>query len=94
MYQEYEGSCLGRETIMKGYITILLSLIFRKMSCGISKDEEAANKIPAEILNYIEAHYNEKISSTQLAEKSFYKPAYFSIMFKECYGMTLTDYLQ
>ena len=94
LYREYEENGLGREPVMKSYITILLSFIFRKMSCDILKDAEAANKIPADILDYIETHYNEKFSLTQLAEKSFYKPAYFSTMFKECYGLTLTDYLQ
>ena len=94
LYTEYAGDLVGRTTMMKSYITLLLTWVFRKMSVGLSQNSMNSERIPAEILDYLEKHYQEKISLNELAKKCLYQPAYFSTVFKECYGITLTEYLQ
>ncbi len=94
VYKEYSASLRGRNSIIKLYITLILSYIFRKMSTGCLNEFEYDKKIPSKILEYIEAHYNEKITLKQMAEKCMYNPSYFSKIFRECYGMSMSEYIQ
>ena len=92
LQEEYLENRPGRDTIMKSYVTILLTYVFRKMSYGLHQGETA--RIPGEILEYMEEHFNERLTLNLLATKCFYNPKYFSSVFKDCYGMTVTDYIQ
>lgn len=71
---------------------LLLTMAFREMTGIFGKN--AKNRITADVLNYVETHYNEKLSVADLARKSLYQPAYFSTIFKECYGITITQFIQ
>lgn len=46
------------------------------------------------ILNYIHCNFNRKIYLNELAELGKYNPSYFSLLFKEFTGDTLTDYVK
>lgn len=94
MEREENGDNLGKNILIKSYLTVLLAYIFRKMASANSEDKGQYNHIPAEILEYIANHCNEKITLYDLAERSFYNPCYFSRLFKEIYGMTVSDYIQ
>ena len=50
--------------------------------------------ISNELLTYIHEHYNERLTLKMLSEKYSYNPTYFSRLFKEYTGMTLTDYIK
>jgi len=91
MEKEYYSKPRGYEQALKGYITILLIHIFRKMDKGNILGKE--KKIPAEILDYLDNNYNEKITVNALAERCFYNPSYFSRIFSETFGMSITDYV-
>lgn len=91
MEKEYYSKPRGYEQALKGYITVLLIHIFRKMEKGNILGKE--KKIPAEILEYLDNNYNEKITVNTLAERCFYNPSYFSRIFTETYGMSITDYV-
>ena len=90
MYREYRNSDSGRATVLKSYLSILLAYIFRKMLPGSDRADDA----PSEMLRYIETHFNENLSLSTLANKCFYSPKYFSRVFKERYGITVSEYIQ
>ena len=91
MFHEYTERKKGYTQALKGYITVLLIHIFRKMDKGNILEKE--KKIPTEILDYLDNNYNEKITVNALAERCFYNPSYFSRIFSETYGMTVTEYI-
>ena len=90
MYEEQQAKEIGFETVLKAQINVLLTLIFRKMSAG--KQEETFSLTP-DFLQYIRDHCAEKLSLEELSRSCFYNPSYFSRLFKEHYGMTLTEFV-
>lgn len=91
MAREYKEKRSGYDQALKGYITVLLIHIFRKMK----KENKLlrGKKIPSEILDYLDNNYNEKITINALAERCFYNPSYFSRIFSETFGMSITEYI-
>ena len=57
------------------------------------ENEEKNSLIPQDILDYINEHFNEKITLSDLSQRCFYNPAYFSRLFKKTFNMSFTDYL-
>ena len=90
MQREYEKKECGHDTVLKGYLTVLLAYIFRRMIPG----KNDYGTVPPHIIEYIGEHLKEKITFESLAKKCFYSPKYFSRVFKECYGITVTEYIQ
>lgn len=88
---EFNNHKNGYSEIIKSYMTIILITLFRKMEPASPFTEK--KKIPAEMLEYIENHYKEKITINTLADRCFYNPSYFSRIFKEIYGVTLTQFI-
>lgn len=95
MLREFNNREKDYKTAIKSLLTILLIKIFRKMQ---SEDNiggiEKTGRLTPEIIEYIENNCFEKISLKDLAERSFYNPSYFSRMFKNCYGITLSTFIQ
>lgn len=94
MLKEFSVKNTGYLTVIKGYATILLAEIFR----SLKKEEntfknEYACKLPPGILKFVENNFDKKITLNRLAGEYFYTPAYFSRIFKECFGKTLTEYI-
>lgn len=89
MLEEQEGKQIGYETILKAQASILLTLIFRAMA-GRSGEQET---LGPEFLEKLRQRCAEKLSLQELARSCFYNPSYFSRRFKECYGITVTDFI-
>ena len=87
---EFRAKQLGYESVIRGCLQILISIIVRRL-CGTSPPPP---KIPNEILVYIDRFYNEKLTAETLSEKCFYNPAYFGRVFHECYGISFKDYIK
>ncbi len=81
---------LGKTLILNSYINVILCKVFRKF---FVKSTEKDSLIPQDILDYIMEHFNEKISLTDLAQRCFYNPTYFSRLFKKTFNMSFTDYI-
>lgn len=92
LHEEYQKNIPGSKTMIRCCAMMLITMAFREMTQSFSKNIK--KHITADVLNYIESHYNEKLSVAELAKKSLYQPAYFSTIFKECYGMTITQFIQ
>ncbi len=90
MYMEFTEKRCGYKAVLKGYLTVLLSYIFRRML------PQSANfkTIPYEITEYISKNLEKKLTLEELSKKCFYSPKYFGHIFKECYGITVTEYIQ
>lgn len=84
----------GKNLVLTGYFMVLITKFLReirkKQMCSFDRQLQ---KIMPEILQYIEENYRNSLSLEELAEKSFYNPSYFSRIFKELYGKTLTEYI-
>lgn len=94
LFSEFNANRIGRNAMLKAYMMAFITAIFRKMSFGDDSSNLEFEEITPNILEYIEEHYNEKISLQALAKRCFYNSSYFSRLFKELYGMTLTDFIQ
>lgn len=94
MLDEFAAKRTNYKTVLKGYLLVFLTKIFREMqntdSANILKQ---MNRITPDILKYIEDNCFEKITLKELAQKCFYSPSYFSHMFKNYYGKTLTEFI-
>lgn len=94
MIDEFSSKRTNYRTVLKGYLLVLLTKIFRAMqnadSTGILNQ---MNRIAPDILKYIEDKCFEKITLRELAQKCFYSPAYFSRIFKDYSGKSLTEYI-
>lgn len=94
MINEFHEKQINYKTALKGYLLVLLTKIFREMQkTGLGHVIQQVNKITPVILEYIEKNCFEKISLKELAQKCFYNPSYFSRIFKDCYGKSLTDFI-
>lgn len=91
MVKEYQCKDPAYNAALNGYLNVLLVKIARKIRVGICDTEQT--DIWKEITEYISENLNENISLKALSEKCFYNPSYFSRVFKEKFGMTLTDYI-
>lgn len=88
MYDEVQNADAGAETVLKAQANILLTLIFRKMT-----EKERPMAMTPDFLRYLRVHCTEKITLEELAKSCCYNPSYFSRLFREHYGMTLTEFL-
>lgn len=93
MTTEFQKKEKGYISAIHGYLQVLIIKIFRQ-SAEKSKSIPNTEKLTPEILKYIEKNYNKKISLEELAKSSFYSPKYFSKIFKECFGKSVTQYLE
>ncbi len=91
MLRESQLGLRGYQTVIRGYLEVLLAKTFRQMDA--QEPEGMPLRLLAGALDYIDAHLGERITLTALARACFYNPSYFSRLFKDACGMTLTDYL-
>lgn len=94
MIQEFQKKRLGYNIILNSYMKILFAKMFREMQSGNGSGYLAFRGLAPELIQYIDENCFGKLTLTELAEKTFYNPAYFSRLFKQCYGKTLTEYMQ
>ncbi|MBN2852772.1 MAG: AraC family transcriptional regulator [Clostridia bacterium] len=96
LYLEYTNRAIGYSTLLRAYLTAILAHIFRKMANlgnDDSKPQTRKSIIPDDMMEYIEKHCADKLSLNKLAEQCFYNPSYFSRLFKQYSGVTLTEYI-
>lgn len=88
MDTEYTNVLPGRYIMLKSYLLQLLTLIFREHTASTGGEpaspfESTGRKYLVEqIINYLEEHYNEKISLDRIADYLYLSPFYISKIFK------------
>ena len=93
MQAEFDRKEEGYRTILRGSAAILIARVFRQMRWEMRTAGDVHAGIAPEVLRYIEENCYGRVSLEELARRSFYHPAYFSRLFKACYGKTLTAFI-
>ncbi len=89
MAQEQKNNFVNYSVTMHLLTELLFIHIFRKMS-GIENNFI----ISPEFLQFIHDNCTQKLTLSELSKRCFYNPSYFSRMFREHYGLTLTEFIQ
>ena len=91
MLSEYRSKHSFRRTVLESYMNILLVKILRKTAAEPHSAERSGTW--QEIADYIDKNLGENLTLSALAQKCFYNPSYFSRVFKEHFGTSLTEYI-
>ena len=90
--RELQAEESGSDTVIKSYLMVLLTYMFRKMAVYEDVQGERHGKIQ-ELIQYIEENCTKKLSLEELANQCFYNPSYFCRVFKEYSGVTVTEFI-
>lgn len=93
MVNEFNGKKTGYISILSGYMRVLFSKLLRRLK-GNDEESRYMTNITPDIMEYIDKHCYEKISLSQIAQKCFYTPSYFSHAFKKYCGQSLSEYVK
>lgn len=91
MLTEYRGKQTYWERSMRNYLNNLIIKMLRKNETGFEPCE--IDGMWRELSAYIDENLGEKLTLSDLAEKCFYNPSYFSRVFKEKFGVSLVEYI-
>lgn len=96
MYREFREKEIGYQSVLNGYSRVLFSKILRKLKNDriSGETQKYLTRITEECLAYIDARCFEKITLKEIAERTFYNPSYFSRVFKEQCGVSLSEYIK
>ena len=89
MQKEFDDQKEGYEA----YMCNCLNMLLIKMVRASSKNAEVTDVWDA-IEEYIDRNSDKRITLSAIASKCFYNPSYFSRVFKQKYGTTLTEYMK
>lgn len=95
MLREYSGHAEGWRTVLESSMNILMVRILRKISGGANVGgTQRDDAMWRALCDYIDTNLGEgELTLPALAGKCFYNPSYFSRVFKERFGMTLSEYI-
>ncbi len=91
MLDEYNEKSSHWETVVGNYLSTFFIMLLRKTEQGL-KPQELYNTWH-ELAEYIDGHLGQRLTLSALAQKCFYNPSYFSRVFKEKFGVSLTEYI-
>lgn len=95
IYQEYHTQEQGYLNIIRAYIIELIVKIFRRMDCSSEVTESIhKSKIINETLDYLHKNYSMRISVADLASQMFVSRNYFSKLFRQTTGMSVSTFLK
>lgn len=92
MLDEYNSELPESDRVIENYLGILLTKMLRKTL--ISDTGVQIKDVWEELTEYIDENLHDELTLSALAKKSFYNPSYFSRIFKQRFGMSLTDYIR
>lgn len=93
MLDEFAKKNQGYIDTLRSYLRILIIQLFRFVSPPKDKTDLKTQRIPPEVLSYIKQNYSKNILLNDISDKCFYNPSYFSTLFKETTGLTLSQYI-
>lgn len=95
MLREYEVCKKGYQDVLKHYLFILLIRMFRSYAIVKQKNLQIkeGNEVIEKVINYLTQNslYNVKLEN--IARKAFLSPSYFSTLFRQKTGQSLTQFL-
>lgn len=95
MYSEYTEKPYGYIEILRAYVVELLVKIFRLYRQNETPERRVQNKAYFDdTIQFMKKHYNQDIKLEELAAMTFLSRNYFCAFFKECSGVTVSEYIQ
>ncbi len=94
IYLEYYGRELGYTNMIRAYVIELLIKIFRRMDSRPDSATAAKSQMIQKTLEYLRENYNMHISVSKLASDMFLSRDYFSKLFRDTTGKTVTAFLK
>lgn len=91
MLREYTEQRPGAERVIENYLGILFTVMLRKTAMDGSATEA---DVWSTLTDYIDENLHERLTLSSLAQRCFYNPSYFSRVFKQHFGVSLSDYLR
>lgn len=91
MQKEYVGEKYGSKSVIECYMNILITKMLRKTQVGAFASD--GDNVWRELSDYIDRNLGSELTLSTLAQKCFYNPSYFSRMFKQKFGTSLTEYV-
>ncbi|MBQ8387991.1 MAG: helix-turn-helix domain-containing protein [Clostridia bacterium] len=91
MMREYTSDLPSAEAVIESYLAILFTKMMRRTALS---EVEPARDFWDELCDYIDKNLHEELTLSSLAKKSFYNPSYFSRIFKQKYGVSLSDHIR
>jgi len=92
---EFSNKEKGYQAVLRGYLTILISKIFRyakEKNCKINQNNRE-KEIIKKILEYLEKNFTKPFKAEDIARIVLLSPSYFTTLFKSSTGVSLTDYV-
>ena len=93
---EYDKKTPGYEIVIKSYLLQLVAALIPYCTRNTEADAiltEHAKKLK-EVLSYIDAHYMEELTISELAGNCFFSEYYFMRFFKKYMGMSCVQYVK
>ncbi len=94
MLLEFEQKSPGYRTMLKSYLQILFCMAMRNIKGQLDRAKPDTKRISPEIFDYIDKNCFSSISLRDLSQKFFYSSSYFSHLFKETCGKSLSEYIK
>jgi AraC-like DNA-binding protein len=94
MYTEYKLMKKGYCDIIRAYIIELIVKIFRNIDIQEKKPNHKNIAVMEKAIEHMKNNYNQDISLSDLAMRTFFSKNYFSKLFKEVTGLNVSDYIQ
>lgn len=91
MLTEYEQKLPSWETVVGNSLSTLLIKMLRRSAPRMAGVE--TQRLWRELSDYIDRNLGTPLSLSELAERSFYNPSYFSRIFKEKFGVGFIEYV-
>lgn len=91
MIKETNEKQAGHELLIRSYLNVLITMVFRKMSLALESNFDCVSE---KLLSYITQHCSEKLTLERVAEMCSYAPSYFCRLFRNYTGETFTSYLK
>lgn len=96
MILEFTKKPEGYEACLQTLLFQLLLFIHRKMSLSAAAEQTAVHSIHKktfEIVDYINRHFEERLTIEQISSRFYISPSYFCKMFRKSTGFTFTEYV-
>ena len=97
LFYEMYGAVNGNPVTLLFDVTALVCMIFSLLvSNSLMRSNAAGDRQAAfcgEIIDYISAHYSERITSKEAAQALFYTQNHFCRRFKKTFGVSFSEYL-
>lgn len=98
MYTEYAGSMPGSDMVLKGTAYQLMAYLMRNFTGRQLSDKDKGLRVAKlerinMILDYIQSHYQEKITTRDLAKLCYISEVHLCRFFRDNIGKSATDYI-